>query len=49
MRSLVIWLASAGYIDANFPGGYGVVLDDVVSGVYSNAVVRLLIAVGLVT
>jgi phosphatidylglycerophosphatase A len=39
----------AGYIDANFPGGYGVVLDDVVSGFYSNAVVRVLIATGLVT
>ena len=32
----------AGYIDANFPGGYGVVLDDVVSGLYSNVVTRLL-------
>jgi phosphatidylglycerophosphatase A len=39
----------AGYIDANFPGGYGVVLDDVVSGFYSNAAVRVLIAVGLLT
>jgi len=39
----------AGYIDANFPGGYGVVLDDVVSGFYSNVAVRLLIMVGLVT
>jgi phosphatidylglycerophosphatase A len=39
----------AGYIDANFPGGYGVVLDDVVSGFYSNAALRVLIAVGLVT
>jgi phosphatidylglycerophosphatase A len=39
----------AGYIDANFPGGYGVVLDDVVSGFYSNAAVRVLIATGLVT
>ena len=39
----------AGYIDANFPGGYGVVLDDVVSGFYSNVAVRVLIATGLVT
>ena len=39
----------AGYIDAHFPGGYGVVLDDVVSGFYSNAAVRVLIAAGLVT
>lgn len=39
----------AGYIDANFPGGYGVVLDDVVSGFYSNAALRVLIALGLVT
>jgi phosphatidylglycerophosphatase A len=39
----------AGYIDAHFPGGYGVVLDDVVSGFYANAAVRVLIAAGLVT
>ena len=39
----------ANYIDANFPGGYGVVLDDVVSGFYSNAVLRVLIGVGLVS
>jgi phosphatidylglycerophosphatase A len=39
----------AGYIDANFPGGYGVVLDDVVSGLYSNVAVQVLIGVGLVT
>ncbi len=39
----------AGYIDANFPGGYGVVLDDVVSGLYSNAAVQLLIVFGVVT
>ena len=35
----------AGYIDANFPGGYGVVLDDVVSGIYSNFVTRLLLLI----
>ena len=39
----------AGYIDANFPGGYGVVLDDVVSGLYSNVALRVLIAIGVVT
>jgi phosphatidylglycerophosphatase A len=39
----------AGYIDAQLPGGYGVVLDDVVSGFYSNAAVHVVIAVGLVT
>ena len=33
----------ANYIDANFPGGYGVVLDDVVSGIYSNVVTRVLL------
>jgi len=33
----------AGYIDAKFPGGYGVVLDDVVSGIYSNLVTRILL------
>ena len=33
----------AGYIDAGFPGGPGVVLDDVVSGIYSNVVTRLLL------
>lgn len=35
----------ADYIDKHFPGGYGVVLDDVVSGIYSNLLVHLLIAV----
>jgi phosphatidylglycerophosphatase A len=33
----------ASHIDKNVPGGYGVVLDDVVSGVYSNLLVQLLI------
>jgi len=37
----------AGYVDKNFPGGYGVVLDDVVSGIYSNLVVQLLIFIRL--
>jgi phosphatidylglycerophosphatase A len=37
----------ANYIDKNFPGGFGVVLDDVVSGFYSNLALRVLIAVGL--
>jgi phosphatidylglycerophosphatase A len=34
----------ANYIDKNFPGGYGVVLDDVVSGIYSNLALQLVIA-----
>jgi phosphatidylglycerophosphatase A len=33
----------AGYIDKRFPGGYGVVLDDVVSGIYCNLMVQVLI------
>jgi phosphatidylglycerophosphatase A len=37
----------AGYIDEHFPGGYGVVLDDVVSGFYSNLALRLFAAAGL--
>ncbi len=37
----------AGYIDKHFPGGYGVVLDDVVSGIYSNLLVQLFIFVRL--
>jgi phosphatidylglycerophosphatase A len=37
----------AGYIDQHFPGGYGVVLDDVVSGFYSNLALRLLIGIGV--
>ena len=37
----------AGYIDEHVPGGVGVVLDDVVSGFYSNLVLRALITVGL--
>jgi phosphatidylglycerophosphatase A len=37
----------ANYIDAHFPGGYGVTLDDVVSGVYTNLALRLLIALGV--
>ncbi|MGD9763607.1 MAG: phosphatidylglycerophosphatase A [Candidatus Binatia bacterium] len=32
----------AGAIDAHWPGGPGVVLDDVVSGLYSNVVTRAL-------
>jgi phosphatidylglycerophosphatase A len=35
----------ANYIDQHFPGGYGVVLDDVVSGIYSNVLIQLLIVV----
>ncbi|HXQ24292.1 MAG TPA: phosphatidylglycerophosphatase A, partial [Candidatus Acidoferrales bacterium] len=37
----------AGHIDQNVPGGAGVVMDDVVSGIYSNLALRVLIAVGL--
>jgi phosphatidylglycerophosphatase A len=32
----------ASYVDERVPGGYGVVLDDVVSGVYANIATRLL-------
>ena len=39
----------AGYIDANLPGGAGVVLDDVVSGLYSNLLLRGLLMLGLLT
>jgi phosphatidylglycerophosphatase A len=31
----------AGLIDARVPGGYGVVLDDVVSGIYANLATRV--------
>lgn len=37
----------AGYIDAHVRGGAGVVLDDVVSGFYSNLIIRLLLAIGV--
>ncbi len=37
----------AGYIDAHVSGGAGVTLDDVVSGFYSNLVVRALILLGI--
>jgi len=37
----------AGYIDQHVAGGPGVVLDDVVSGIYSNLALRALLAVGL--
>jgi len=33
----------AGYIDKNLPGGAGVVLDDVVSGLYSNVILQILL------
>jgi phosphatidylglycerophosphatase A len=39
----------AGYIDAHLPGGPGVVLDDVVAGVYSNLLVRALLGIGILT
>jgi phosphatidylglycerophosphatase A len=41
----VIKLFPADYVDKNFSGGYGVVLDDVVSGIYTNLLVQLLIFV----
>lgn len=31
----------AGYVDEHVPGGYGVVLDDVVAGLYANLLIRL--------
>lgn len=34
----------AGAIDARWPGGIGVVLDDVAAGLYSNVVTRALVA-----
>ena len=37
----------ASLIDAKWPGGRGVTLDDVVSGLYSNLVMHALVAVGL--
>ncbi len=33
----------AGYVDARFPGGLGVVLDDVVSGAYANVLTRIVL------
>jgi phosphatidylglycerophosphatase A len=33
----------AGFIDRRMPGGAGVVLDDVVSGIYANLLLRLLL------
>jgi len=39
----------AGYIDEHMPGGAGVVLDDVVSGLYTNAIVRVLILLGVLS
>lgn len=38
----------AGAVDRSWPGGAGVVLDDVVSGVYANLVVRALLALAAV-
>lgn len=37
----------AGAIDARLPGGAGVVLDDVVSGLYTNLLIRVAMAIGL--
>jgi phosphatidylglycerophosphatase A len=38
----------AGYIDAHFPGGYGVTLDDVVSGLYTNLLMWGFIGIGVI-
>ena len=38
----------AGYIDKHMPGGYGVTLDDVVSGLYTNLLIRVLMVLGVV-
>ncbi len=38
----------AGYIDENFPGGYGVTLDDVVSGLYTNLLLWVLVGIGVI-
>ncbi|MCK9233165.1 MAG: phosphatidylglycerophosphatase A, partial [Syntrophales bacterium] len=37
----------AGLIQRRFPGGYGVVLDDVAAGVYANLVLRALVWAGV--
>jgi phosphatidylglycerophosphatase A len=37
----------AGYVDKHLPGGAGVVLDDVISGLYGNLLTRLVIATGI--
>lgn len=39
----------AGAIDARLPGGAGVVLDDVVSGLYTNLLIRVAMAIGLLS
>jgi phosphatidylglycerophosphatase A len=33
----------AGYLQNNLPGGYGVVIDDVVAGMYSNIILLIVI------
>jgi phosphatidylglycerophosphatase A len=38
----------AGYIDEHVEGGYGVTLDDVVSGLYTNLALRVLIGLGVI-
>jgi phosphatidylglycerophosphatase A len=37
----------AGWIDRELGGGAGVVLDDVIAGFYTQAVLRVLLALGL--
>jgi phosphatidylglycerophosphatase A len=39
----------ASYIDANFSGGYCVTLDDVVSGLYSNLALRVVIGLRILS
>ena len=39
----------AGYIDEHVPGGSGVVLDDVVSGLYTNLLMQAALVLGLLT
>lgn len=37
-----------GYLDRNLKGAYGVMLDDVLAGVYSNVVLQLLLFYGVI-
>ena len=39
----IIKIFPAGYVQSRFPGGYGVVFDDVVAGMYGNIALLLLI------
>jgi phosphatidylglycerophosphatase A len=35
----------AGYVDRNLPGGWGVMLDDIIAGIYANLSLQALIAI----